>query len=219
MAPKKNIVELPVRKEVKTKFSPTKKNSNKFNHAYVTGYKFGLLSLTLKKGTNMTEDAYFKDFIDILDEDPSIAEKLNIIKITSVRKSAKCNIAKTQMNGYRNKQIIGMTPINKENDPEFRKVWAENIIAFLNNEVKWKYENTFRFRADLTKNMNGKSGGTLDECMLDEDIGGFVGAYLFDDVESVKQNSDIMNYIFSDMENYESGGTILTMNWNNWNEE
>jgi hypothetical protein len=44
----------------------------------------------------MTEDAYFKDFIDILDEDPSIAEKLNIIKITSVRKSAKCNIAKTQ---------------------------------------------------------------------------------------------------------------------------
>ena len=100
-----------------------------------------MLSLTLKKGTNITEDAYFKDFIDILDEDPSIAEKLNIIKITSVRKSAKCNIAKTQMNGYRNKQIIGMTPINKENDPEFRKVWAENIIAFLNNEVKWKYEN------------------------------------------------------------------------------
>ena len=74
------------------------------------------------------------------------------------------------MNGYRNKQIIGMTPIKKENDPEFRKVWAENIIAFLNNEVKWKYENTFRFRADLTKNMNGISGGTLDECMLDEDI-------------------------------------------------
>jgi hypothetical protein len=55
--------------------------------------------------------------------------------------------------------------------------------------------------------------------MLDEDIGGFVGAYLFDDVESVKQNSDIMNNIFSDMENYESGDTILTMNWNNWNEE
>ncbi len=67
--------------------------------------------------------------------------------------------------------------------------------------------------------MNGKSGGTLDEWMLDEDIGGFVGAYLFDDIESVKQNSDIMNNIFSDMENYESGDTILTMNWNNWNEE
>jgi hypothetical protein len=68
---------------VKTKFSPTKKSSNKFHHAYVNGYKFGLLlSLTLIKGTNMTEDAYFRDFIDILDEDPLIAEKLNIIKIS-----------------------------------------------------------------------------------------------------------------------------------------
>ena len=26
MAPKKNVVDIPVRKEVKTKFSPTKKN-------------------------------------------------------------------------------------------------------------------------------------------------------------------------------------------------
>jgi hypothetical protein len=52
-----------------------------------------------------------------------------------------------------------------------------------------------------------------------EDIGGFVGAYLFEDIESVKQNSDIMHNIFSDMKNYESGDTISTINWNNWNEE
>jgi hypothetical protein len=39
---------------------------------------------------------------------------------------------------------------------------AENIIDFLNKEVKWKYENTFKFRADLTKTVNGKSVGTLD---------------------------------------------------------
>ncbi len=143
MAPKKNYVEIPNRKDVKTKFSPTKKTSNKFNHAYVNGFKFGLLSLTLKKGNNMAEDAYYKDFIDILDEDPSIAEKLNIIKVISVRKSAKCNLAKMQMNGYGVKQIIGMTPIEKENDSDFRKLWADNIISFLNNEIKWKYENTF----------------------------------------------------------------------------
>ncbi len=74
--------------------SHQQKKSNKFNHAYVNGFKFGLLSLILKKGTNMTEDAYFKDFIDILEEDPTIAEKLNIIKVISIRKSAKCNLAK-----------------------------------------------------------------------------------------------------------------------------
>jgi hypothetical protein len=47
---------------------------------------------------------------------------------------------------------------------------------------------------------------------LDEDIGGFVGAYLFDDVETVKNNSEIMKNIFSEI-------TILMINWNNWNEE
>ncbi len=60
---------------------------------------------------------------------------------------------------------------------------------------------------------------TLDECLLDEDIGGFVGAYLFDDVEAVKESAEIMKNIFSDLENYEKGETSLLMNWNNWNEE
>jgi hypothetical protein len=128
----------------------------------------------------MTEDAYFKDFIDIPDEDPSIAEKLNIINIISIRKSAKCTIAKTQINGYRMKQIIGMTPIDKEDDPEFRKLWAENIIGFLRS---------------------------------------FAVAYLFEDLDTVKQNSEIMKNIFSDIENYENGETILIINWNNWNED
>ena len=167
----------------------------------------------------MTEDAYFKDFIDILEEDPTIAEKLNVIKVISIRKSAKCNLAKTQINGYRMKQIIGMTPIEKENDPDFRKSWAENIIGFLNNEIKWKYENTFRFRADLTKTLNGKVVAALDECLLDEDIGGFVGAYLFDNIEAVKESAATMKNIFSDNENYETGETTLLLNWNNWNEE
>jgi hypothetical protein len=143
----------------------------------------------------MTEDAYFKDFIDILDEDPTIAEKLNIIKVVSVRNSAKCNLATMQINRYRMKQIIGMTPIEKENDPDFRKLGAENIIGFLNNEIKWKYENTFRFRADLNKTL---MVAALDECLLDEDIGGFVGAYLFDNIEAVKESAVTMKNIFSD---------------------
>ncbi len=61
--------------------------------------------------------------------------------------------------------------------------------------------------------------GTLHKCLMDEDIGGFVGAYLFDDAEAVKQNTEIMKNIFSVMENYESGETILIVNWNNGNKE
>jgi hypothetical protein len=54
---------------------------------------------------------------------------------------------------------------------------------------------------------------------LDEDIGALVGAYLFDDVEAMKESAEIMKNIFSDLENYEKGETISLMNWNNWNEE
>jgi hypothetical protein len=68
------------------------------------------------------------------------------------------------MNGYLMKQINCMTTIEKEKDPDIRKFRAENIIGFLNKGIKWKHENTFRFRADLTKTVNGKLVATLDEC-------------------------------------------------------
>jgi hypothetical protein len=40
-------------------------------------------------------------------------------------------------------------------------MWASKIIDFLKNEIQWKYENTFRFSADLTITGNGKSVVTL----------------------------------------------------------
>ncbi len=46
------------------------------------------MSLQLKQSTNKEEDAYFKDFLDNLDNDSSIAEKLGIIKVTFERESA-----------------------------------------------------------------------------------------------------------------------------------
>ena len=36
----------------------------------------------------------------ILDEDPTISEKLNIIKVVSVRNSANCNLEKTQRRAH-----------------------------------------------------------------------------------------------------------------------
>jgi hypothetical protein len=91
-----------------------------------------------------------------------------------------------------------MTLIKKENDPESRKLWTEKIIGLLNPEIKWKYENIFRFHADLTKSSNGKLVATLGNCLFDEDIGGFVGAYLFDDYETVKESAEIMKNIFGE---------------------
>jgi hypothetical protein len=50
-------------------------------------------------------------------------------------------------------------------------VYSHKIINFMNNEIKWKYSNNFKFRGDLTKMINGKVANCLDEVLLDEDIG------------------------------------------------
>jgi hypothetical protein len=95
-------------------------------------------------------------------------------------------------------------------------MWAEKIIKYVKEEVKWKYPNSFKLRGDLTKLVNGKVAGCLDEALLDEDIGGFVGMYLFNAVDDIKNNMEIMGDIFSHPENREIGASILFSNWNKW---
>jgi hypothetical protein len=205
--------------DVKYKYSPQKKSSNKFNQVFVKEYKFGLLSLILTKGSNVNMDAYFKDFADVLDSNPQVAESLGIVKVTYVRDSSKCNIPKIQTSGYKCQQLIGIVPQEKENNSDFRRAWAEKIINYLNSEVNWKYENIFKFKADITRTLNDQINSSLDECLLDEDIGGFVGTYLYEDVDDIKNNSQIMKIIFGHEENLEIGEMILLQNWNNWNND
>jgi hypothetical protein len=219
MAPQQKNTSTPVRKsiaDVKNKYSPSKKITNKANNVFLKAYKFGLLTLQLKKGFDGNQDAYFKDFIDILDENEDVAAQLGIIKVVFIRSSDKVNLAKTNSTGYNCKQIIGVAPVKKEDNEEYRKAWADKIINFLNNDVKWKYDNTFRFRADLTKTVEGKVIGSLDECLLDEDIGGFVGKYLYNSVSEIKNNLEIMKNIYGNEENLENGETSLLKFWENW---
>jgi hypothetical protein len=65
--------------------------------------------------------------------------------------------------------------------------------------------------------INGKVANCLDEVLLDEDIGGLVGMFLFDSVDDIKDNSNIMEDIFGNVENLEIDDSILMANWNNWN--
>jgi len=46
--------------DVKVKYSPIKKPSNKHNNVYVKGYKFGLMTLEFRKFSYPNEDAYKK---------------------------------------------------------------------------------------------------------------------------------------------------------------
>ena len=96
-----------------------------------------------------------------------IRKKVESVKFTYVRESSKCNIPKIQASGYKSHQIIGIAPQEKENDAIFRKSWAEKIIQYLNNDIRWKYENTFKFKADITLTSDEKFSSSLDECLLD----------------------------------------------------
>jgi hypothetical protein len=203
--------------DVKAKYSPIKKLNNKHNNVFVKGYKFGLMTLEFKKFLDSNEDAYYKDFLDLLDTDPKVGNDLSIINIAFVRDSSRCSLAKIQSSGYKARHFLGIAPQGSKNDNEFHKKWADKIINFMNNEIKWKYSNNFKFRGDLTKIINGKVANCLDEVLLDEDIGGFVGMFLFDSVDDIKNNSNVMKDIFENVENLEIGDSILMANWNNWN--
>jgi len=66
---------------------------------------------------------------------------------------------------------------------------------------------------------NDPINSSLGECLLDEDIGGFVGTYLYEDVDDIKNNIQIMKNIFGHEENLEISEMILLQNWKNWNND
>jgi hypothetical protein len=49
--PESNLIRKKV-ESVKFRYSPQKRNLNKYNQVFVKEFKFGLLSLQLKKGNN-----------------------------------------------------------------------------------------------------------------------------------------------------------------------
>jgi len=87
--------------DVKVKYSPVKKQNNKYNNVFVKGYKFGLMTLEFKKFSDPDEDAYYKDFLDLLDSDPKVGNDLGIIKVAFVRDSSKCSLTKIKVQDTR----------------------------------------------------------------------------------------------------------------------
>jgi len=107
--------------DVKVKYSPVKKQNYKYNNVFVKGYKFGLMALEFKKFSDPNEDAYYKDFLDLLDTDPKVGNDLGIIKVAFARDSSKCSIAKIQSSGYKARHFLGIAPQESENDNEYHK--------------------------------------------------------------------------------------------------
>jgi hypothetical protein len=114
--------------DIEVKYSPVKKQNNKYNNVFVKGYKFGLMTLEFKKFSDPNRDAYFKDFLDILNTDSKVGNDLSIIKVAFVRDSSKYSIAKVQSSGYKACHFLGIAPQESEHDDEYCKKWADKII-------------------------------------------------------------------------------------------
>ncbi len=54
---------------------------------------------------------------------------------------------------------------------------------------------------------------------LMKSIGGFVGLFLFNSVDDIKDNEEVMGDIFSSPKNLEVGDSILLANWTKWSNE
>jgi hypothetical protein len=50
---------------------------------------------------NKNDDAYIKDFIDLIEKEPDVAGKLGFFKVVYVRNSDKVNLPKTHGNGFK----------------------------------------------------------------------------------------------------------------------
>ena len=118
----------PARKDlgsIKHKFSPVKKMPSKHNNVFIKGFKFSLMCLELKKSTDPNEDAYFKDFLDILDTDAVVSEELGVIKVVYVCESSKCSIPKYSASGYKARYLLGITLADKEHGESWLIAWMK----------------------------------------------------------------------------------------------
>jgi hypothetical protein len=46
---------------------------------------------------------------------------------------------KIQNSRCKSRHILGIAPQDKKNNSDLKKLWAEKIIDFLNNNIKWKF--------------------------------------------------------------------------------
>jgi hypothetical protein len=195
------------------KYSP-KTKINRANRVFVTGTRFGIILLCTEKATS-TNDAFTNTVIQQLERGQDrVAERLNIQKICFRRMSQAEDTPMLQTNTY---PSIWWVSIGTEatNTPEHRRQLAETFIQYL-NETNWQYPQQFVFAGDETEDANLEIAGTLDMYLLNRDIGGLLGTYIFEDFEGFLQDEDAVKGAFGLEANLTRARALLADAWNSW---
>lgn len=121
-----------------------------------------------------------------------------------------------QGNGFHSEQFLLLLENGIDNNSEARMQLAINFINYLNDEVPWKYTQKFIFSGDETQSTDGVNG-KLDKYLMNQDIAGFLGKYVFDSTAAqVLKSTEILDQIFENPKNKALATTFLGRFWNSW---
>lgn len=188
--------------------SPTKTKG--VNKVFVTATTNGILLLRTEKPFSK-DDAFTNTFnVDLL-ANPEYSAELNIQKVCDRRESSSKNTPIITSRGWNSKQYVSVNPVLDAENESFRKKWAENIVTAL-NKVDWTYGQKFIFCGDDTQNPIGK----MDKYLLNQDIAGVLGAYIYEDANELLTSDEDLKNIFENEANLNEAYSILHTHWLCW---
>ena len=137
-------------------------------------------------------------------------------KIINQREDPETNYPKKQGNTYNCCFFVTIVS-EEENTYDFRRRWVQTIIDCLNSDVlEFQYKQDFRFKADETKTSGDVISGKIDSYLMDEDIGGILSRFVYEDFDSVINDEETVHKIFGCQKNRDNCADILKRFWNHW---
>jgi hypothetical protein len=142
---------------------------------------------------------------------------LNYSDQNCVRRSGpSSNEPERQASGYYAKHFVAVTPPGFVNDAENRRRWMERVIAAAKNLSTWRFLPSFEFSGDLTVLDGDVIVGGLDRYLLNSDIAGYLGKYIFTALQDVANDNESIAEIFENETNRENARVIFATFWNSW---
>jgi signal recognition particle GTPase len=138
------------------------------------------------------------------------------MKHSNVRVSPATNDSKLLNSGYMAKQFLILLPESLENTKTNRKAWAEKIMNAAKSVGIWRFAPVFEYAGDESNSKEENVVDNLDMHLLNADIAGFLGRYVFDDINDIINDNDFKNQIYAEESNKQSCADTLSVFWNCW---
>jgi hypothetical protein len=114
------------------------------------------------------------------------------------------------------KQFLVLLPKDMENNRANRKAWTERIMTVAKSVGVWRFAPVFEYAGDETVCKDDTTVDKLDMHLLNADIAGFLGKFVFDDVNDILNDSEYKDQIYENEQNKDNCADNLSIFWNCW---